>query len=566
MRRNLPVTTTEFQLQDGDTLLSATDLKGRIVYANDAFLKACGYGYEELHLQPHNIIRHPETPAVLFEDMWNTLKHGASWTAVVKNRCKNGDFYWVRANASPIQAGGKTVGYLSVRTRPSVQEIQAQQSLYDLLNSGAQHLQVRRGFVFPKGWRAWWSRLHFVSVATKFYTGAAFLLLWALALAGAAAWGLEPGLLGITALCWALCAGAGLLWLGRRLLRPLHAVLRQARQVASGESAQSLFLERRDEVGGLMRSVEQAGLNMRSLVGDIEGKAEQVSVCAQQLQTGNVQLALRTQQASSELEQAASALTALSQTIGRTQEQTEAAMLQAQDGVQGVVQGQHCVDQLVQSMAGIDAASRKVGDIVGLIDGIAFQTNLLALNAAVEAARAGEHGKGFAVVAAEVRQLSQQSAQAARDIKQLIQGSHQQVEQGHAAAQTARITMHSVVEGIEGLARTMESIQQQTHTQAAGSAQISDAVAHLRTLSEHNLGMAQQSAQLSDVLAQQAQRLHGAASVFTPQQRQPLHPEGIAAAGAVLGQASEKLVPPALAPAGLAPQRPRALSAAAEKN
>ena len=525
MRINLPVTTSEHVLQDGDTLLSATDLKGNIIYANDAFLLACGYSFEELQQQPHNIIRHPETPAILFEDMWNTLKHGASWTAVVKNRCKNGDFYWVRANASPILAGGKTIGYLSVRTKPTGQETQAQQALYDLLNGGAQHLQVRRGYVFPKGWRAWWSHLHFVSVTTKLYTGGIAMLLWALALAASAAWGGDRTVVGVMAACWMVCATTGMLWMGRRLVWPLHAVLRQARQVASGESAQSLFLERRDELGSLMRSVEQAGLNMRSLVSDIEGKAEQVSACAGALQKGNVQLAQRTQQASSDLEQAAEALAQLGQTISGTQGLAESAMLQAREGVQGVTQGQACVDQLVQSMQGIEASSKKVADIVGLIDGIAFQTNLLALNAAVEAARAGEHGKGFAVVAAEVRKLSQQSAQAAKEIKHLIQGSRQQVEQGHTAAQTARITMHSVVDGIEGLAQSMGRILEQTHVQAAGSSQISDAVAHLREVSAHNGSMAEESAQLSDVLALQAQRLHGAAAVFIPRQRQALHPQ-----------------------------------------
>lgn len=522
MRTNLPVTALEYQLQEGDTLLSATDLKGKIIYANDAFLHACGYSFEELQAQPHNIIRHPDTPAVLFEDMWNTLQHGASWTAVVKNRCKNGDFYWVRANASPIQSGGETIGYLSVRTKPSAAETQAQQALYDVLNGGAQHLQVRRGYVFPKGWRAWWSRLHFVSVTTKLYTGAGAMLLWALALGLSAAWGGDRHILLGMALCWVVSALAGLVWMGRQLVWPLHAVLRQARQVASGESAQSLFLERRDEMGSLMRSVEQAGLNMRSLVSDIEGKAEQVSACAGTLQSGNVQLAQRTQQASCDLEQAAQALTELSQTISGTQGLAESAMLQAREGVQGVTQGQSCVDQLVRAMEGIDASSKKVADIVGMIDGIAFQTNLLALNAAVEAARAGEHGKGFAVVAAEVRQLSQQSAQAARDIKNLIQGSRLQVEQGHAAAQTARITMHSVVDGIDGLAQSMGRILEQTHVQAAGSTQISDAVAHLRDLSEQNRGMAEESAQLSDVLALQAQRLHGAAAVFIPKQRKTL--------------------------------------------
>lgn len=522
MRINLPVTAVEHQLQDGDTLLSATDLKGHIIYANDAFLNTCGYSFEELQQQPHNIIRHPDTPAILFADMWNTLQHGASWTAVVKNRCRNGDFYWVRANASPIQAGGKTIGYLSVRTKPSVQETQAQQALYDLLNSGNHQLQVRRGYVFPQGWRAWWSRLHFVSVTTKLYTGAGAMLLWAVALGIAAALGGNRQILLGLALGWAACALGGLLWMGRSLVWPLHAVLRQARQVASGESAQSLFLNRRDEVGSLMRSVEQAGLNMRSLVSDIEGKAEQVSACAGALQTGNVRLAQRTLQASTDLEQAAQALAQLGQTISGTQGLAESAMVQAREGVQGVSQGQTCVDQLVQAMQGIDASSKKVADIVGMIDGIAFQTNLLALNAAVEAARAGEHGKGFAVVAAEVRQLSQQSAQAARDIKNLIQGSRRQVEQGHAAAQTARITMHSVVEGIDGLAQSMGRILEQTHVQAAGSAQISDAVAHLRDLSEQNRGMAEESAQLSDVLALQAQRLHGAAAVFIPRQRQAL--------------------------------------------
>lgn len=519
MRINLPVTTIEQVLQDGDTLLSATDLQGNIIYANDAFLDTCGYTFEELQQQPHNIIRHPDTPAILFTDMWNTLKHGASWTAVVKNRCKNGDYYWVRANASPIQAGGQTIGYLSVRTKPSTQETQAQQALYDLLNSGAQHLQVRRGYVFPKGWRAWWSQLHFVSMATKLYTGAGAMLAWALALGLSALLGGQPQVLWAMGLCWGLCALGGLLWVGRRLVWPLHAVLHQARQVASGESAQSLFLERRDEVGSLMRSVEQAGLNMRSLVSDIEGKAEQVSACAGALQSGNVQLAQRTQQASTDLEQAAEALAELGQTISGTQGLAESAMLQAREGVQGVTQGQVCVDQLVQAMQGIEASSKKVADIVGMIDGIAFQTNLLALNAAVEAARAGEHGKGFAVVAGEVRQLSQQSAQAARDIKNLIQGSRQQVEQGHAAAQTARITMHSVVEGIDGLAQSMGRILEQTHVQAAGSTQISDAVAHLRDVSEQNRRMAEDSAQLSDRLALQAQRLHGAAAVFIPRQR-----------------------------------------------
>ena len=146
MRLNHPVTDREFELPQGVTLMSTTDPQSHITYANAAFVAVSGYEREELTQQPHNLVRHPDMPAEAFADMWNTLKAGESWTALVKNRRKNGDHYWVRANATPMLRGGRLVGYMSVRTQPSREEIAGAQSLYSQFREGR-----ARGLAFHKG-------------------------------------------------------------------------------------------------------------------------------------------------------------------------------------------------------------------------------------------------------------------------------------------------------------------------------------------------------------------------------------------------------------------------------
>ena len=517
MRQNVPVTQREYPLADSDTLLSSTDLKGRIVYANDAFIQVSGFGREELYGKAHNVVRHPDMPPAAFKDMWDMMRRGLPWTALVKNRRKDGDHYWVRANASPIRHGGEVVGFLSVRTKASEEEVRLYEAFYRRINAGARDLRVYRGFVVgARGVQACWAGLRFLSLGLRLQLAAGGLLL-----AGAVGMALVlPERASPTAQAGGLAAwllGVGMAWwVHRGVVRPLRDVLEQARAVASGQKARPLMQQRCDEIGDLMRSVQQAGLNMTSLVGDIQGKAGQVRLCAQDLRDGNAHLAERTHEAATSLEQAAAALEELTSAIRANSEKAALAAERASVGVEAASHGAGKVQQMQGTMQNIATASQSVAEISTLIDGIAFQTNLLALNAAVEAARAGEHGKGFAVVAAEVRTLSRKSAQAARDIKELIDASLAQVRNGTHAATEAGHTMDKMVECVHGLDQLVQDIRLASHEQAQGVEQINAAVVQLEQMTQQNAALVQRSADLGQTLAQQALRLDEATSVFQP--------------------------------------------------
>ena len=443
MRRNVYVTQREYPLSEGETLLSVTDLKGRIVYANDAFIRVSGFEAAELYGKAHSIVRHPDMPAAAFADMWSTIQRGLPWSALVKNRRKNGDHYWVRANASPIRHAGAVVGYLSVRTRPEPCEVQQHAALYEQINAGVRSLGLHRGFPVGRGavgaLQRWW---RFRPLAWRVQAVVAGL--WLLGSAGLWSSVLQASAVPLAQvwpawLIWSLACVAAGQWLRSRLLMPLAALRGQAQAVASGQQTDARFLQRTDEIGAIGSAVRQTGLNLVSLVGDIQGKSDQVRRCALAVQQGSTELSDRTEAAAASLEQSAQAMQALASAIERSSAQAGEAAARARHGVDMAGQSSRMVVQLDQGMRGVAQTSDQVGQISSLIDGIAFQTNLLALNAAVEAARAGEHGKGFAVVADEVRGLSQRSARAARQIKALIEASQQQVAQSCAMAREVEI-------------------------------------------------------------------------------------------------------------------------------
>lgn len=165
MRQNLPVTPTEYDFPEGATLMSTTDLSSHISYANAAFIQVSGFTREELARQPHNIVRHPDMPVQAYADMWKTIKAGQSWTALVKNRRKNGDFYWVRANVTPMSRGGEVTGYMSVRTKPSREEVRAAERLYaDFREDRSGNLKFHKGLVVRSGPLAWMSTMSWLPV------------------------------------------------------------------------------------------------------------------------------------------------------------------------------------------------------------------------------------------------------------------------------------------------------------------------------------------------------------------------------------------------------------------
>ncbi|WP_315531776.1 PAS domain-containing methyl-accepting chemotaxis protein [Delftia acidovorans] len=518
MRRNVYVTQREYPLSEGETLLSVTDLKGRIVYANDAFIRVSGFEAAELYGKAHSIVRHPDMPAAAFADMWSTIQRGLTWSALVKNRRKNGDHYWVRANASPIRHAGAVVGYLSVRTRPEPCEVQQHAALYEQINAGVRSLGLHRGFPVGRGavgaLQRWW---RFRPLAWRVQAVVAGL--WLLGSAGLWSPALQASAVPLAQvwpawLIWSLACVASGQWLRRRLLMPLAALRGQAQAVASGQQTDARFLQRTDEIGAIGSAVRQTGLNLVSLVGDIQGKSDQVRRCALAVQQGSTELSDRTEAAAASLEQSAQAMQALASAIERSSAQAGEAAARARHGVDMAGQSSRMVVQLDQGMRGVAQTSDQVGQISSLIDGIAFQTNLLALNAAVEAARAGEHGKGFAVVADEVRGLSQRSAHAARQIKALIEASQQQVAQSCAMAREVGEAMLAVQADMREQLVLAEGMQAASQAQAGGVQQVQAAVQQLEQMTQHNAALARDTIGHAQLLAGQAQALEAAASVF----------------------------------------------------
>lgn len=513
MRLNLPVTQRDFTFADDMTLMSATDTQGRITYANEAFVQVSGFEREELLGRAHNLVRHPDMPPEAFEDMWATLTAGDSWTALVKNRRKDGDHYWVRANATPVIRDQRLVGFLSVRTRPSEEEIRSAEALYRRFREGnAKGLAFRKGLIIRTGWASaltWLPRLSLQwRLRLALAAGALVFLLLSLML------GLDAKALTLAG----LASGLGLLLsyglIKQQVTRPLATILSHAKAVASGQAGPQQALARIDEIGMLMRAVNQAGLNLRALMDDIDHRSDVVNRGSSEIASGNLSLSDRSESQASALQQTAASMDQFASTVANNANHAREANELAKQASIAVSQGGAAVAQVVETMQRIQGASRQIGEIISVIDSIAFQTNILALNAAVEAARAGEQGRGFAVVAAEVRQLAKRSAEAAGEIKTLIANSNDTVEQGTRQVDVAGEGMKAVVQSIQRVGERIAEISVASAEQAQGVAQVNEAVALLDRATQENAALVEQNAGAAAGLKAQADQLVEAVNAF----------------------------------------------------
>ncbi|WP_157982624.1 methyl-accepting chemotaxis protein [Simplicispira lacusdiani] len=514
MRNNQPVTQREYQFPDAETLLSTTDPSSRITYANAAFIRTSGFELDELMGQPHNQVRHPDMPPEAFADMWHSLKEGQSWTALVKNRRKNGDHYWVRANATPMRRNGQLVGYLSVRTKPSRAEVQDAEALYQRFREGrASGLAFHRGLIVRTGLMRWTSALQLLPTAWRVrlpLLAVGVVLGTALALSGLGGMALA-GVGTLLAASLLLCG----LFIEAQVTTPLKNILGTAQMVASGEACASLGLDRCDEIGLIARAIHQSGLNLQSLVADVHEQVSGVQLASREIATANNDLSSRTEQTASSLEQTAAAMEQQTATVRQNSDSAQQASQLAQSATQVAAKGGEEVSNVVATMALISDSSRRIADIIGVIDGIAFQTNILALNAAVEAARAGEQGRGFAVVASEVRSLAGRSAEAAKEIKELIAASVDKVEDGSRLVASAGQTMTEVVGQVRRVNDLIAEITAATKEQSIGIAQVGQAVSQLDEMTQQNAAMVEQSSAAASSMSEQARRLLDAIKVFS---------------------------------------------------
>jgi len=511
MRLNLPVTQREHPLPADRTLVSVTDLKGRITYCNEAFVQASGYAREELLGEPHNLIRHPDVPAEAFRDLWDTVQSGRTWSGIVKNRRKNGDHYWVFANATPMYRQGQIAGYLSVRRPATAAQRDAAEPLYALLRAEAEKPQARlgllHGHLVKHGWAGRLQR------ALPHRGAAGFALLQA---AGMGAAGLAAATLTWPwALAVATTAVAGTTWAGLRLaFAPLQQTLATANRLASGDLSYTPDVDTDGQLGELQQALVQMTVNLRTVIGDCRAEIAHVRNSAHEIAAGNQDLSQRTEAQAGNLQQTAASIEQITGTVGETAASAAHGSTLARDA-SAVAEGSHeAVEKVAHAMADIADSSRRIGEIIHLIESVAFQTNLLALNAAVEAARAGEQGRGFAVVAGEVRSLAQRTSAAAGEIKHLIAESTQRVAVGSEQTRDAQSRMSGALTAVNNMNGLLNQISQGVDEQRRGIAQVNHAVTSIDGITQQNAAMVEQLAASASALDGQVDAIIDTMSLF----------------------------------------------------
>jgi len=303
-------------------------------------------------------------------------------------------------------------------------------------------------------------------------------------------------------------------WVMRSITRSLDDAVHVARQVADGDLATPINADRRDEMGRLLQALAAMQGSLRRVVGGVRASAIGVSRASADIARGNAQLAQRTEEQASSLEETASSIEELTGTVRLNAQNAQHANELAAGASRVAERGGEVMGQVVQTMEAITASSRRIADIIGVIDGIAFQTNILALNAAVEAARAGEQGRGFAVVAAEVRSLAQRSAEAAREIKALIADSVGKVESGGRLVDEAGRTMGEIVDGVQRVTAIMAEISAASEEQSSGIEQVNRAIAQMDQATQQNASLVGEASNATRMLEQDAARLAEAVAVF----------------------------------------------------
>ncbi|MFC7367369.1 PAS domain-containing methyl-accepting chemotaxis protein [Vreelandella zhaodongensis] len=667
MRNNQPVTQREYKLDDETVLISRSDLKGNVTYANAAFVEVSGYTRDELMGAPHNLIRHPDMPEAAYADFWKTIQSGATWQGTVKNRRKNGDHYWVSATVAPLRDGDRIVGYTSVRRKAPAHSIALAETVYkEIREKGkSRRYTLSQGALKRRGLGGFLARFQFNSLKAKL-TGMVVASLILLGLAGGlgmygltvsgerldtlnrtgleavanlqrlerqigqvitllepavrnprrvdieavtasvneysqsiqtlwneyltdsnasaerlqtfdsglAEWGNSVDT-AMTAISEAngfaafeafndgvqptteqlregssqlvsderasaealvgkaqqgrqqmLVAQVALLVIGLLLMIGLSAVILRsvlrsvegARhitfQIAAGNLAARERRETKDELGELLYSLDTMRFSLASIVGDVEHRVSVVTPAVQQIAAENEELASRTEQQASSLQQTASSMEEMTSTVQQNTENARQATELAVQNASSTRDTREQMQQLVARMQRIAQSAEKMTEMIGVIDGIAFQTNILALNASVEAARAGEHGRGFAVVASEVRNLASRSADAAQEIRKMIDSTTQEVSGGRGAVEQAELAIDNVMQQVSRVSELMESISTASSEQSSGIGQINSAIAEMDNVTQQNATKVQTIAASADNLALETFELANVVDAF----------------------------------------------------
>ncbi|EJN27327.1 PAS domain S-box [Pseudomonas sp. GM80] len=508
MKINLPVTGRNVDVALDANILSTTDLTSAITYANDDFIQISGYTRDELLGTPHHLLRHPDMPAQAFAHMWQTLKRGRSWMGLVKNRCKNGDHYWVSAFVTPVTQNGVAVEYQSVRTRADARLVAAAERAYAQLRGD----QMTR-------WQ-----LPEISVQAKITALGSALLGMVLSIE---AW-LRPESFWIEAAAFA--AGSGACALGVRwILRPLVRLTERAKHIADNPLSQTIYTGRGDELGQIEFALQMLEAQVGAVVGRIGDASQQLAGHAAQLvdHLQSSHSSSLAQQAETDLVAAAihQMAASVAQVASHAQQASVAADMAGTETREGhllVGESRRAVLRLAEELGRatevihqLEGHSSEISGVLEVIRSIAEQTNLLALNAAIEAARAGDAGRGFAVVADEVRGLAQRTQQSTNEIQRMIstlqngardavmvmQQSSEHVDNSVEQAQRAARALDGISERVEQITEMSLQIAAAVEQQSAVSEDINRNIVSIRTACEVTVDEGRQSQQNSEDVA-----------------------------------------------------------------
>lgn len=508
MRTNLPVTQRECPVPTDEELISVTDTRGIITDCNEPFERIAGYSKEELVGQPHNLIRHPDVPPAVFADMWRTLKNKQPWMGIVKNRCKNGDHYWVDAYVTPIFHGGELVGYESVRTCPARDRVEAAEKMYAEVN--------KKGFRPP-----------------RFLLGLPNVVALTVLIAGLAS-GLAMHFLPTAAGAAASVLASVILALfGMRQTAGIHTAASEARGVIDNLLLQKLYTDSFDELGTVRLALKMLQARQRTMLGRVNLSSQRLRDLAEDVEgnASNTVEDVRHQQL--EIDSIATAMEEMSASINEVAQNTaEASALahqadaEAKGGHTLLRESEQAIGELdttVEAAAAVIAELGKdaedIGRVTSVIHDIAEQTNLLALNAAIEAARAGEQGRGFAVVADEVRSLAGMTASSTQDIRDLIERLQSRtreaietVNQGKALANGSVLKVADASQSIQRILHCVEQVTQM-NTSVAAAAEEQSAVSNEVSGNTHQIGdLVKRTAEASDQNLHRASELRSLAA------------------------------------------------------
>ncbi|HUW36832.1 MAG TPA: PAS domain-containing methyl-accepting chemotaxis protein [Rhodocyclaceae bacterium] len=531
----MPVTQVEVPFPGNSYLVSKTDTKGIITHANDAFVAISGFDRQELIGSSHNIVRHPDMPEEAFADLWQTLGSGLPWRGMVKNRCKNGDYYWVDAFVVPVRKDGATIGYMSVRTPPSRDQVQQAQALYGAIrDKRARFPSIRAG------------ALGRMSLSARIWLalGGMLALMVAVAASSLAA---PTGTYGVALTAGCLLAALLIaLFSGRYFSRATGGSLSQAArifdQIAEGNLTHDIDISGRDEIGLLLCRLGTMQAHLKAMIDDISAASKSIEARGVDLGAGMSRLA---EQSNHQLEAAQGVAAATEEFSVSVREVAEnagttasaaarseelvatssAEISQTMDVTSRVAEAVH---NSSTTIAELSSAIQKISDVTTVISEIANQTNLLALNAAIEAARAGEQGRGFAVVADEVRKLAERTSTSTVDISKTVSAIQEVTQKAVADMEFATRevgtgigSMKKSVSSLEGVTRASnevsemaKNISNSTVEQIKASEEVAQSMERITLLVEENSHDAQKAKRTSEDILTTAAGLNRLIAAF----------------------------------------------------